>query len=78
MREELLQLADVQAVEAQSRKLGHDKCEPCQAIPLLHVGIEVVVDPKIGADWPCPGWDDGALGHTWLRQACKQDKPCLT
>src|SRR5439155_14463665 len=33
--------------------------------PLFDVFIEVVVDPKIVADWPFPGWDGGDVGHTW-------------
>jgi hypothetical protein len=40
------------------------------------VFIEVVVDPKIVADWPFSGWDGGDIGHTWLIKACKQQRPC--
>jgi len=45
-------------------------------IPLFDVYIEVIVDPKIIADWPFPGWDGGDVGHTWRIMACKQEKPC--
>jgi hypothetical protein len=41
-----------------------------------NVGIEVIVDPKVVAAWPFPGWDGGDIGHTWLIKACTQDKPC--
>jgi hypothetical protein len=40
------------------------------------VFIEVIVDPKIIADWAFPGWDGGDIGHTWRIAACKQEKPC--
>ena len=40
------------------------------------VFIEVIVDPKIVADWPFPGWDGGDVGHTWRIMACKRNKPC--
>ena len=76
MWEELLQLADPQAVDAQLRKIGNYKFENFEAIPLFTVGIEVIVNPKIVADWAFPGWDGGDLGHTWLIKACKQEKPC--
>jgi hypothetical protein len=36
----------------------------------------VIVDPKIVADWPFPGWDGGDVGHTWRIKACKQERPC--
>jgi len=35
---------------------------------LFDLFIEVVVDPKIIADWPFPGWDGGDVG--------KQARPC--
>ena len=76
MWEELLQLADPKAVDAQLRKIGNYKFENFEAIPLFNVGIEVIVNPKIVADWAFPGWDGGDLGHTWLIKACKQEKPC--
>ena len=39
--------------------------KPCNIILLCNVFIEVIVDPKIVADWPFPGWDgvmSGTLG----------------
>jgi peptide/nickel transport system substrate-binding protein len=76
MWEELLQLSDPKARDAQLRKIGNYKFENFEVIPLFNVYIEVIVDPKIVADWPFPGWDGGDIGHTWLIQACKQEKPC--
>ena len=76
MWEELLQLSDPAARDAQLRKIGNYKFEQFESIPLFHVFIEVVVDPKIVDDWPFPGWDGGDLGHTWRITACTQEKPC--
>lgn len=76
MWEELLQIADPQARDAQLRKIGNYKFENFETIPLFDVYIEVVVDPKIVADWPFPGWDGGDIGHTWRITACKQPTPC--
>jgi peptide/nickel transport system substrate-binding protein len=76
MWEELLQITDPKARDAQLRKIGNYKFENFETIPLFDVFIEVIVDPKIVADWPFPGWDGGDIGHTWLIQACKQEKPC--
>ena len=76
MWEELLQIADPQAMDAQLRKIGHYKFDNFEIIPLFDVGIEVMVDPKIVNDWPFSGWDGGDIGHTFLISACKQDKPC--
>ncbi len=76
MWEELLQLSDPKARDAQLRKIGTYKFEHFETIPLFNVFIEVIVDPKIVADWPFPGWDGGDIGHTALIQACKQEKPC--
>ena len=76
MWEDLLQMADPAARDAQLRKIGNYKFEQFESIPLFYVNIEVVVDPKIIADWPFSGWDGGDLGHTWLLKACKQEKPC--
>ncbi len=76
MWEELLQITDPAARDAQLRKIGNYKFENFEIIPLFNVFIEVIVDPKIIADWPFPGWDGGDIGHVWLIQACKQDKPC--
>ncbi len=76
MWEDLLQIADPQAMDAHLRKIGNYKFENFEAIPLFTVGIEVVVDPKIVAAWPFPGWDGGDLGHTWLISACKEETPC--
>src|SRR5262249_168637 len=59
MWEELLQITDVRARDAQLRKIGNFKFEHFEIIPLFDVFIEVVVDPKIVADWPFPGWDGG-------------------
>jgi hypothetical protein len=74
--EDLLQMADPAARDAQLRKIGNYKFEQFESIPLFYVNIEVVVDPKIIEDWPFSGWDGGDLGHTWLLKACKQEKPC--
>jgi hypothetical protein len=76
MWEDLLQMADPVARDAQLRKIGNYKFEPFESIPLFYTYIEVVVDPKIVEDWPFSGWDGGDLGHTWLVKACKQEKPC--
>jgi ABC-type transport system substrate-binding protein len=77
MWEELLQLTDPQAVDAQLRKIGNYKFEQFEIMPLFDVFIEVVVDPKIVNDWAFSGWDGGDVGHTWRITACKQEKPCL-
>jgi peptide/nickel transport system substrate-binding protein len=76
MWEELLQLTDLKARDIQLRKIGNYKFEHFETIPLFDVFIEVIVDPKIVADWPFPGWDGGDIGHTWLIKACKEAKPC--
>jgi peptide/nickel transport system substrate-binding protein len=76
MWEELLQITDPKARDEQLRKIGNYKFESFETIPLFDVFIEVIVDPKIVADWPFPGWDGGDIGHTWLIHACKQEKPC--
>jgi peptide/nickel transport system substrate-binding protein len=76
MWEDLLQMADPAARDAQLRKIGNYKFEQFESIPLFYVHIEVVADPKIIEDWPFSGWDGGDLGHTWLLKACKQEKPC--
>jgi ABC-type transport system substrate-binding protein len=76
MWEELLQLSEPKARDAQLRKIGTYKFENFETIPLFNVFIEVIVDPKIVADWPFPGWDGGDVGHTWLIRACKQATPC--
>jgi peptide/nickel transport system substrate-binding protein len=76
MWEELLQIADPKAYDAQLRKIGNYKFENFEVIPLFDVHIEVVVNPKIINDWPFSGWDGGDIGHTFLISACKQAKPC--
>ena len=76
MWEELLQITETKARDAQLRKIGNYKFENFETIPLFNVFIEVIVDPKIIADWPFPGWDGGDIGHSWLIQACKQENPC--
>ena len=76
MWQDLLQIADPKAVDAQLRKIGNYKFEQFETIPLFDVFIEVIVDPKIVEDWPFPGWDGGDIGHTWLIKACKQEKAC--
>jgi ABC-type transport system substrate-binding protein len=76
MWEQLLQTADPKASDELLRKIGNYKFENFETIPLFGVPIEVVVDPKIIADWAFSGWDGGDMGHTWLIKACKQEKPC--
>ncbi len=76
MWEDLLQMSDLKERDAQLRKIGNYKFESFETIPLFDVYIEVVVDPKIVADWPFSGWDGGDIGHTWLIKACKDPKPC--
>jgi hypothetical protein len=76
MWEQLLQTPDPKAADELLRKIGNYKFENFETIPLFGVPIEVVVDPKIIADWPFSGWDGGDLGHTFLISACKQEKPC--
>jgi ABC-type transport system substrate-binding protein len=76
MWEDLLQMADPAARDAQLRKIGNYKFEQFESIPLFYERIEVVVDPKVIQDWPFSGWDGGDLGHTFLISACKQEKPC--
>jgi ABC-type transport system substrate-binding protein len=76
MWEDLLQMSDPEARDAQLPKIGNYKFENFEIIPLFDVYIEVVVNPKIVNDWPFSGWDGGDIGHTFLISACKQDKPC--
>jgi len=76
MWEDLLQMSDPKAADAQLRKIGNYKFENFEVIPLFDVYIEVVVNPKIIKDWPFSGWDGGDIGHTFLISACKQEKPC--
>jgi peptide/nickel transport system substrate-binding protein len=76
MWEQLQQIADPQASDELLRKIGNYKFENFEVIPLFDVDIEVIVAPKIVADWAFPGWDGGDLGHTWLIKACKQEQPC--
>ena len=76
MWQELLQISDPAAVDAQLRKIGNYKFEQFETMPLFDVFIEVIMDPKIVADWPFPGWDGGDIGHVWLIKACKQEKAC--
>src|SRR3989442_2545321 len=76
MWEDLLQITDGKARDAQLRKIGNYKFENFEIIPLFDTFIEVIADPKIIADWPFPGWDGGDVGHTWRITACKQEKPC--
>jgi hypothetical protein len=76
MWEELRQMTDPAAVEAQLRKIGNYKFEHFEIMPLFDVYIEAIVDPRIIEDWPFSGWDGGDIGHTWLIKACKQDKTC--
>jgi hypothetical protein len=63
MWQELLQLSDPAARDAQLRKIGNYKFEQFEIIPLFDVFIEVVLDPKIVDDWPFPGWDGGDLAQ---------------
>src|SRR5262245_41065737 len=76
MWEDLLQITDPKARDAQLRKIGNYKFENFETIPLFDVYIEVIVDPKIVAEWPCVGWDGGDIGHAWVIKACKDTKPC--
>jgi ABC-type transport system substrate-binding protein len=76
MWEDLMQISDPKAYDAQLRKIGNYKFENFEIIPLFDVYIEVVVNPKIIKDWPFSGWDGGDIGHTFLISACKQEKPC--
>jgi ABC-type transport system substrate-binding protein len=76
MWEELLQISDPKAYDAQLRRIGNYKFENFEVVPLFDVHIEVVVNPKIINDWPFSGWDGGDIGHTFLISACKQEKPC--
>jgi ABC-type transport system substrate-binding protein len=76
MWEELLQITDLKARDAQLRKIGNYKFESFETIPLFDVFIEVIVDPKTIQDWAFSGWDGGDIGHTWLIKACRQPTPC--
>lgn len=76
MWEALLQMSEPKAMDEQLRKIGNYKFENFEILPLFDVGIEVIADPKIVADWPFPGWDGGDIGHVWLIKACQQEKPC--
>jgi hypothetical protein len=76
MWQELLQITDPAQRDAQLRKIGNYKFENFEIIPLFDVFIEVLVDPKIVADWAFPGWDGGDIGHVWRITACKQEQPC--
>ena len=42
----------IQRRDEQLRKIGNYKFENFEVIPLFNVYIEVIVDPKIVADWP--------------------------
>ncbi|MGE3537532.1 MAG: ABC transporter substrate-binding protein [Candidatus Tectimicrobiota bacterium] len=76
MWKELLQIADPKAFDEQLRKIGNHKFAQFETIPLFNVFIEVIVDPKIVADWPFSGWDGGDVGHTWLIKACTEATAC--
>jgi ABC-type transport system substrate-binding protein len=76
MWEEFIQMTDSEKRDAQLRKIGNYKFENFEIIPLFDVFIEVLVDPKIVADWAFPGWDGGDIGHVWRIAACKQEQPC--
>jgi ABC-type transport system substrate-binding protein len=76
MWEQLLQTAEPKANDELLRKIGNYKFENFETIPLFDVRIEIIVNPKVVADWPFSGWDGGDMGHTWLISACKQEKPC--
>ena len=56
MWEDLLQIADPKAMDAQLRKIGNYKFENFEIIPLFEVGIEVVVGSQ----------DRAGLGVPWL------------
>jgi hypothetical protein len=76
MWQDLVQTADTEKRDQILRQIGNYKFENFETIPLFHVFIEVIFDPKIVEDWAFPGWDGGDIGHTWLISACKQDQPC--
>jgi len=76
MWQDLVQTADPGKRDQILRQIGNYKFENFETIPLFHVFIEVVFDPKIVKDWAFPGWDGGDIGHTWLISACKQEQPC--
>ncbi len=76
MWQELVQTADETKRDKILRRIGNYKFENFETIPLFHVFIEVILDPKIVADWVFPGWDGGDIGHTWRIYACKQAGPC--
>ncbi|HXH11794.1 MAG TPA: hypothetical protein VNP04_18775 [Alphaproteobacteria bacterium] len=60
------QIADPVARDAQLRQIGNYKLK----------NLEVIIDPKIAADWAFPGWDRGDIGHTYLFNACKTATAC--
>ena len=76
MWQELVQTADTEKRDKILRKIGNYKFDNFETIPLFHVFIEVIMDPKIVADWAFPGWDGGDIGHTWRITACKTAEPC--
>ncbi len=76
MWQELVQTADAAKRDNILRKIGNYKFENFETIPLFHVFIEVIMDPKIVDDWVFPGWDGGDIGHTWRIYACKQEGVC--
>ena len=76
MWEELGQTVEPKQRDQLLRKIGNYKFENFEIIPLFHVRIGVIVDPKVVGDWAFPGWDGGDIGHVWRITACKQDKPC--
>ncbi|MEE8292505.1 MAG: ABC transporter substrate-binding protein [Candidatus Tectomicrobia bacterium] len=76
MWQELVQTADETKRDKILRRIGNYKFENFETIPLFHVFIEVILDPKIVADWVFPGWDGGDIGHTWRIYACKQAGSC--
>jgi hypothetical protein len=70
------QIAAFHAGKASLHQLEDDTIYEMWHELLQITDIEVIVDPKIIADWAFPGWDGGDIGHTWLSKACQQEKPC--
>ena len=76
MWEDLLQMSDPKAADAQLRKIGNYKFENFEIIPLFDVYIEVVVTPRSSRTGRSPAGTVATLATPGSSSACKQEKPC--
>jgi peptide/nickel transport system substrate-binding protein len=68
---ELTKLVDPQARQRLAREIGDHLFEEFATIPLLSIHNEVVVNPKVVADWTYPGPGAGRTTHFYLLKAAK-------